>query len=113
MAEDFQELLARRAAVAEEITEVIGRLGELLGEEVALQDKLRRLAEAAGVRANPFQTASTVQDAINSELTRSGLSPRRSDPRMRLTALVVDQNGRYRAQRQTRQQVVDRDQSAA
>jgi hypothetical protein len=98
MAEDYQDLLARRAAVADEITEVIGRLGTLLREEVELQDTLRRAAERDGSRTNPFSTASTVVDAINSELTRAGISPRRADPRFRLTALVDDQNRRYRSQ---------------
>ena len=111
MAEDYQELLARRAAVANEITQTIDKLGELVAEERDLQDRLRRLGEAAGARANPFATASTVMDAVNSELTRAGISPRRSDPRFRLTALVTDQNRRYRSQREVRQQVVD--QSAA
>jgi hypothetical protein len=111
MAVDYQTLLDRRAEIAEEITQTISSLGSLLRQEVEVQDKLRRLGETAGVKANPFQTASTVQDAINSELTRSGLPPRRSDPRMRLTALVVDQNRRYASQRQTRAQVTS--QSAA
>jgi hypothetical protein len=108
---EIERMLARRAAVADEITEVIGRLGTLLREEVELQDTLRRAAERDGSRTNPFSTASTVVDAINSELTRTGLSPRRADPRFRLSALVVDQNRRYRAQRETRAQVTG--QSAA
>src|SRR5687768_12722209 len=98
MAEDYQELLARRAEVADEITETIDKLGVLVRQEVDLQDTLRRGAEQAGVRANPFSTASTVMDAVNSELTRAGLAPRRADPRFRLTALVIDQNRRFRSQ---------------
>ena len=86
-------------------------MGELVAEERELQDRLRRLGEAAGVRANAFSTAATITDAVNSELTRSGLNPRRSDPRMRLTSLVRDQHRRYDAQRQTREQVTS--QSAA
>jgi hypothetical protein len=113
MAVDYQGLLDRRAAVANEIVATIDKLGELAAEEVALQDRLRRLAEAAGVRANAFSTAVSITDAVNAELTRCGLSPRRNDPRLRLTSLVRDQHRRYDAQRQTRQQVVDRDQSAA
>jgi hypothetical protein len=108
---EYQELLARRAQVADAIVATIDKLGELVAEERELQDRLRRLGEAAGVKATPFSTAVTTVDAVNSELTRVGLSPRRADPRMRLTALVVDQNRRYRAQREVRQQVVD--QSAA
>jgi hypothetical protein len=111
MAVDYQELLDRRAAVADEIVATIDRLGDLAAEERNLQDRLRRLGEAAGMKATPFSTASTVADAVNSELTRCGISPRRADPRYRLTSLVRDQNTRYRAQREVRQQVVD--QSAA
>jgi hypothetical protein len=102
---EYQELLARRAQVADAIVATIDKLGELVAEERELQDRLRRLGEAAGMKATPFSTAVTTVDAVNSELTRVGLSPRRADPRMRLTALVVDQNRRYRAQREVRQQV--------
>jgi hypothetical protein len=102
MVVDYQALLDRRAAVAAEITKVIDILGALAAEERDLQDRLRRLGEGAGVKANPFSTAVTVVDAICSELTRAGLSPRRADPRMRLTALVVDQHRRYASQRQVR-----------
>jgi hypothetical protein len=108
---EYQELLARRAQVADAIVATIDKLGELVAEERELQDRLRRLGEAAGMKATPFSTAVTTVDAVNSELTRVGLSPRRADPRMRLTALVVDQNRRYRAQREVRQQVAG--QSAA
>jgi hypothetical protein len=66
-------LLDRRAAVAEEITQTIDKLAELVAEERQLEDRLRRLGEGAGVRANPFSTATTVVDAICSELTRAGL----------------------------------------
>jgi hypothetical protein len=93
---DCQALLARRAAVAEEMTQAIGRLGVLVREEQELQDRLRRGAEAAGSRANPFATAATVMDAICSELTRAGLSPHRADPAVRLADLVDHQNRRYR-----------------
>jgi hypothetical protein len=90
---DYQALLARRAAVAEEMTQAIGRLGVLVREEQELQDRLRRGAEAGGTRANPFHTASTVMDAICAELTRAGLSPHRA---VRLADLVDHQNRRYR-----------------
>jgi hypothetical protein len=105
MAEDYQELLARRAAVADEITSAIDLLGELVDEERDLQDRLRRLAEAAGVRATPFSTQPNVPDALNAELTRVGLRLHRADPRLNLRSLIVDQNRRYRAQRETRAQV--------
>jgi hypothetical protein len=111
MVMDYQALLDRCAAVAAEITKVIDTLGALAAEERDLQDRLRRLGEGAGVKANPFSTAVTVVDAICSELTRAGLSPRRAGPRMRLTALVVDQHRRYTSQRQVRDLVTG--QSAA
>jgi hypothetical protein len=111
MAVDYQELLDRRAAVADQIVATIDKLGTLVDEETELQDRLRRLAETAGVKANAFATQLSITDALNSELTRCKLSPRRADPRARLVSLVRDQHRRYDAQRQTRQQVVD--QSAA
>jgi hypothetical protein len=111
MAEDYQELIHRRAAVADQIVDVIETLGQLVTEERDLQDRLRRLGEAAGVKANAFATQLSIADAINSELTRCGLSPRRADPRLRLGALVTDQHRRYRGQREMRERVVG--QSAA
>jgi hypothetical protein len=108
---ETETLLTRRAEIADEITQTIGRLGVLLRQEVEVTDQLRRVAEADGSRTNPFSTAVTTVDAINSELTRSGLAPRRADPRMRLTALVVDQHRRYASQRQVRDLVTG--QSAA
>ena len=108
---ETETLLTRRAEIADEITQTIGRLGVLLRQEVEVTDQLRRIAEADGSRTNPFSTAVTTVDAINSELTRAGLAPRRSDPRMRLTALITDQNRRYRARQETRAQVAG--QSAA
>jgi hypothetical protein len=111
MAVDYQELLDRRAVIADQIVATVEKLGELAAEKRDLQDRLRRLGEAAGVRANAFATQLSVLNAVNSELTRCGLSPRRSDPRLRLGALVTDQHRRYRAQRETREQVSN--QSAA
>ena len=64
MAEAYQDLLARRAAVADEITSVIDKLGALVTEEEAIQNQLRRLGAAAGVRANPFSTANTSRMAL-------------------------------------------------
>jgi hypothetical protein len=83
----------------------------LCRQEVELQDHLRRAAERAGSRANAFSTTPTVMDAINSELTRAGLSLCRADPRMRLNAVVETQNRRYRGQVAGREQIAG--QSAA
>lgn len=98
MVVDYQTLLDRRAEIAEEITQTIGRLGVLWRQEVELQDQLRRAGEHAGVRANAFSTTPDLTDAICGELTRAGLALRRSDPRMRVTAVVETQNRRYRGQ---------------
>jgi hypothetical protein len=95
VAVDYQTLLDRRAEIAEEITQTIGRLGVLCRQEVEITETLRRAAERAGSRANAFSTTPTVMDAINSELTRAGLSLCRADPRMRVTAVVETQNRRY------------------
>ena len=92
---DHQALLTRRERIADDITQTIGRLGVLCREEVELRDQLRRAAEAAGSRANAFASATTVMDAINSELTRAGLTPRRADPRIRLADLIDGQHRRY------------------
>jgi hypothetical protein len=105
MAVDYQTLLDRRAEIAEEITQTIGRLGVLCRQEVELQDQLRRAAERAGSRANAFSTTPTVMDAINSELTHAGLTLRRADPRMRLNTVVETQNRRYRGQMTGREPV--------
>jgi hypothetical protein len=105
MAVDYQTLLDRRAEIAEEITQTIGRLGVLCRQEVELQDQLRRAAERAGSRANAFSTTPTVMDAVNSELTHAGLTLRRADPRMRLNAVIETQNRRYRGQMTGREPV--------
>jgi hypothetical protein len=108
---ELERMLTRRATVADEITQVIGKLGVLVREELELQETLRRAAERAGSKANAFSTTPTVMDAINSELTRAGLRLCRADPRMRLTAVVDTQNSRYRGQMSGRQPVAG--QSAA
>ena len=105
MAVDYQTLLDRRAEIAEEITQTIGRLGVLMRQEVELQDQLRRAAERAGSRANAFATTPTVLDAINSELTRAGLTLCRADPRMRLAAVVETQGRRFWGQMAGREPV--------
>ena len=100
---DYQALLTRRERIADEITQTIGRLGVLMREELELRDQLRRAAEADGSRTNPFMTASSVMDAVNSELTRAGLNLRRADPSIRLVDLVERQQVRYRNQMTVRQ----------
>jgi hypothetical protein len=98
MAVDHQALLTRRERVADDITQTIGKLGVLMREELELRDQLRRTAEAAGSRTNPFQSVRTVMDAVNSELARAGLQLRRADPRIRLADLIDGQHQRYRGQ---------------
>jgi hypothetical protein len=95
---DVEQMLARREQIAEEITQTIGRLGVLWRQEVELQEQLRRAAERAGSRANAFSTTPDLTDAICGELTRVGLSLRRSDPRMRVSAVVDSQGRRFRGQ---------------
>src|SRR3954463_16155169 len=95
---DVEAMLARRAEIADEITQTIGRLGVLWRQEVELQDQLRRAGEHAGVRANAFSTTPDLTDAICGVLTRVGLSLRRSDPRMRVSAVVDSQGRRFRGQ---------------
>ena len=111
MAVDYQELLDRRATVADEIVKTVDKLGDLVRQEVDLQDTLRRAAEHDGSRTNPFSTQATVSDAICAALTRAGVSPHRADPRINLVALVNSQHERYRNQWAVRAQVTS--QSAA
>jgi hypothetical protein len=105
MTVDYQTLLDRRAEIAEEISQTVGRLGVLVRQEVELQEHLRRAAERAGSKATAFSTTPTFLDAINSELTRAGLSLCCADPRMRLTTVVETQNRRYRGQMTGREPV--------
>jgi hypothetical protein len=111
MAVDYQTLLDRRAEIAEEITQTVGRLGVLVRQEVEMQDQLRRAAERAGSSANAFSTTPDITDAICGELTRAELTLRRADPRLRLTSVIETQNRRYRGQMTEREQVTG--QSAA
>jgi hypothetical protein len=107
----IEQLLVRREQVTAAIVKTVDALGDLVAEEIVLQDALRRAAEADGARSNVFSTVSTTNDAVCSELTRRGLRLHRADPRYRLAALVQDQHGRYRKQAVVRQQVAG--QSAA
>ena len=102
---DIEAMLARREQIAAEIVKAVDLLGVLVRQEIELQDTLRRAAERDGSRTNPFSTASTVMDALNSELVRVGVNPRRADPRHRLVALVTDQDRRFRNHWASRAQV--------
>jgi hypothetical protein len=86
-------------------------LGVLVREELELQETLRRAAERAGSRANAFSTTPDITDALCGELTRAGLALRRADPRLRLSAVISDQNRWYRGQMANREPVAG--QSAA
>src|SRR5919112_156497 len=99
---EIEEMLAERAQVADAIVRTIDKLGDLLRDELELQDQLRRAAEADGSKANVFATASVIMECVNSELVRVGVSPRRADPRYRLVSLILDQNRRYLSQRAVR-----------
>jgi hypothetical protein len=105
---ELEQLLARREAIADEITAVIGKLGVLVREEQELQDHLRRAAERDGSRTNAFATALTVSDAVCGELTAAGLVPRRGDPAVHLAPLIEGQHRKYRDQRAVRKQVAGR-----
>jgi hypothetical protein len=105
---ELEQLLARREAVADEITAAIGRLGVLVREELELQDMLRRAAERDGSRTNAFSTSITVTDAICGELAAAGLNLHRGDRQVRLMPLIGSQHGRYRAQFAVRKQVAGR-----
>ena len=108
---EIEQMLARREQIAAETTKAVDLLGALVRQEVELQDTLRRAAERDGSRTNAFSTASTIMDAVNSELVRVGVNPRRADPRYRLVSLVLDQHRRFRNQAAVRAQVAG--QSAA
>src|SRR3954451_18694532 len=105
---ETETLLTRRAEIADEITQTIGRLGVLLRQEIDLRDQLRRTAEHDGSRTNPFETAVSISDAVCGELTRVGLAPHRADARLRLTSIVDSQHVRYRNQWATRAQVASK-----
>jgi hypothetical protein len=110
---EIEEMLARRAVVADEIVATIDKLGVLVRQEAELQDQLRRAAERDGSKTNPFSNPVTISDAICAELTRVGLAPHRADARLRLGALVDGQQDRYRRQWAVRKQVQATGKSAA
>jgi hypothetical protein len=99
MAVDYQTLLDRRLAVAEEITAVIKRLGVLTREDADTVERVRREIRTIGLTSEPFTTRPDVEETISNELGRAGLQVRRvAEPfGPRLTDLVERQNATVRA----------------
>jgi hypothetical protein len=95
----LEQMLEQRAAVAAEITQVIGRLGPLVREEKELASQIRRQLERAGIKAEPFSTAMNFETIINHELGRAGVEAWRvaSPFGPRLTELVDRQQANVRA----------------
>jgi hypothetical protein len=93
---DVEQMLTRREAIADEITQAIGRVGVLVREEKELTDDLRRALSAASIKTEPFATQPNFAEAICAELSRTGLNLHRADPRISLNLLVAEQNRRTR-----------------
>ena len=96
---DLEQKLARREAIAEEMTAVIGRLGTLVREEKELAEQIRRDVRAAGITAEPLHTAPNLEEIINHEMGRQGIEAWRGAKPFgpRLTELVDSQHKRARA----------------
>jgi hypothetical protein len=92
MVADYQELLVRREALADRIVSIIGTLGVAIREEAELREDLRRVLRAAGVKAEPFNTALSVEAVVGEELCRAGVPSARCGVSVRLTDLVERQN---------------------
>ena len=84
---DIEPMLAERAALADEIAALAGRLGVILRREAELTEALRRELRAAGISAQP-----NVREAICAELGKQGLHLHRADPRISLVAVVEGQH---------------------
>jgi hypothetical protein len=65
---DVEQMLARRTAIAEEMTGLIGRLGVLVREEKEPVGDLRREMARSGVKAETFSTQPDLEELINHEL---------------------------------------------
>ena len=96
---ELDQMLARREAIAEEMTAAIGRLGTLVREDKELADRIRRDLQAAGIKAEPLHTAPNLEEAINHEFGRQGIEAWRCARPFgpRLTELVDSQHTRTRA----------------
>jgi hypothetical protein len=96
---DVEQMLARRTAIAEEMTGLIGRLGVLVREEKELVGDLRREMARSGVKAETFSTQPDLEELINHELGRAGVEAWRCAAPWgpRLTDLVDRQHTNARA----------------
>jgi hypothetical protein len=83
---DVGQMLARREAIADEITQAIGRVGVLVREEKELSSEIRREIARSGITALPFSTTPDFEEIINHELGRAGVEAWRCaapwDPRL-------------------------------
>jgi|SRR5688500_11709088 hypothetical protein len=93
---DLEQLLARREAIADRIVSIIGTLGVAIREEAELRQDLRRVLRAAGVSAEPFNTALSVEAVVGEELCRAGVPSQRCGVSVRLADLVDRQNANAR-----------------
>jgi hypothetical protein len=86
-------MLARREAIAAEITAAIAQVGTLVA------DQIRAALRAAGVKAEPLHTAPNLKEIINHELGRQGIEAWRVAKPFgpRLTDLVDSQHARARS----------------
>jgi hypothetical protein len=96
---ELELLLAKREALAEEMTQVVGRLGELVHEEKKVEEQLRRRLVQTGIKAEPFSTHPDFETTISSELGRTGMQVWRvaSPWGPRLTEVVGQQHRTIRA----------------
>jgi hypothetical protein len=99
MAVDYQTLLDRRLAIAEEITAVIEHLGVLAREDADIVERVRREMRTLGLTSEPFATRPDVEETLCNELGRAGLQVWRvAEPfGPRLTDLIERQNATIRA----------------
>jgi hypothetical protein len=94
---DVEAMLARREAIAAEMSDLIGRLAPLVAEEQELTSDLRREMVRFGITAELFATQPNFAETICAELTAAGLRLHRADPRVRLSSVVAEQHRRTRA----------------
>src|SRR4051812_35589448 len=96
---DVEAMLTRRAEIADEITQTIGRLGMLVREEKELAAQIRRELGRVDISAQPFSTHPDFETIINHELGQAGVEAWRvaSPFGARLTELVDSQQRNVRA----------------